>query len=208
MAKTPAGKSPPPRKSATKKPAAPKKAVGSVAHAIKADIHRAAANGYRFYVYALADDAGTFYIGKGCRTRVFQHERLWHSDGNGVKQSRIRACGEPKKTILAFFQDEQAAYALERQLIKDSRAELTNIAGGTVTADQSRAARAMNMLACLAPFDEWVKRLASDQVATCISLGGSLRAFYNTFRAALVAECTSPTLLSISVPGEIEVQYV
>lgn len=35
MAKTPAGKSPPPRKSATKKPAAPKKAVGSVAPARK-----------------------------------------------------------------------------------------------------------------------------------------------------------------------------
>lgn len=196
MAQSPAGK---PRK--TPKPAAsPKKAAGSSASTLKDDIARAAANGFRYYVYALADAQGVFYIGKGTRNRVFHHEQLMGSDSNGAKKARIAAAGQVTKTILAFFNDEASAYAFERGLIAEGRSGLTNMAGGSTTQAEASAAQARSILERMAAFDDWAPRLSTEKVAFCISMAGSVRAFYDKLKASIQAEATNPTPRSIFVP--------
>lgn len=95
-----------------------------------------------FYVYALIDprDKSIFYIGKGIDGRVLKHEERTR---RGVIQNRkkveriqaIFAAGlKVEKRILAAFESEELALALEDHLINELRFDgLTNIMGGSTT---------------------------------------------------------------------------
>lgn len=197
MATKPGGKKPAPRKPApvlTKKSTAKKpKAVGIRASALHLAIEAAKDRGYPFYVYTLADADGVFYVGKGTRGRLFQHERLSRFDRNAVKKARIMSSGEPEKAIVGFFRDAGAALECEAERIKESRDDLTNITGGSTTWDQVAKARAQILLDNMAQFDVWASRLSQQKAQFCIGFAGSLRRFYDLFLAAIQAEALDPT---------------
>jgi hypothetical protein len=194
MAKEPAGKKPAPRKTVAPKPAAPvKRVAGEAVLKLRADIAAARAAGYLFYVYTLSDMEGVFYIGKGTKHRLFDHERLSACDRNAVKQARIRVGGEPVKAILAFFKDEAAALAFEAGCIEESRDTLTNIAGGAITTDQVVRARAQELLDGMLSFDDWAPRLSPMGMVSCARVAGSVRAFYDRLRAAAEQVVANPS---------------
>lgn len=204
MATKPSGKKPAPRKPApvpTKKPAAKKtKAAGIRAPGLRLAIEAAKDRGYPFYVYTLADADGVFYVGKGTGGRLFQHERLSTLDRNAAKKARIMAFGVPEKAIIGFFRDAAAALECEAERIKESRDELTNIAGGSTTWDQSAKARMQLLLNNMAQFDVWAVRLPQQKAQFCIGFAGSLRRFYDLFLAAIQAEAQNPTPASFFQP--------
>lgn len=174
----------------------------SPSHApLAAEITEAAGRGFPFYVYTLADQAGVFYVGKGRGDRVFHHERLQAGDNNHAKKARIKASGEPEKTVLAYFLDEPAAYQFERDLIQERRAGLTNMAGGTVTWEQSARARATYLLGSMKDVEAWICSLAPEKLALIERAIGPARVFYEEIRAVLVNEATNPTPLRVFVPS-------
>jgi hypothetical protein len=90
-----------------------------------------------YYVYELTDprDGLPFYVGKGVRARIHQHEREARAGGDTAKCQRIReieAAGlEVGKRYVRWFSDEQAAYDFEAEHIAALGPEtLTNIAAG------------------------------------------------------------------------------
>lgn len=177
-------------------------AAGVAAPALWGDIQTAAAHGRPYYVYTLSDADGVFYVGKGKGRRVFHHERV-KTDRNGAKLARIARCGgEPTKEILAFFSDEGSAFACERDLIRESRETLTNMAGGVVDAAAVSKARAQSMLDRMLPLDRWKASLAGrpDVVRLAVSVAGSLDALYATLRRAVEKQAADPSPVSIFVP--------
>jgi hypothetical protein len=92
---------------------------------------------FRFYVYTLTDprDGKIFYVGKGQGNRLNQHERdaVRHRHANWPKEHRIREILAARKSLVAekvaFFDDEDEAYAHEAALIA-SLDGLTNIMPG------------------------------------------------------------------------------
>lgn len=177
-------------------------AAGVAAPALWDDIQTAAAHGRPFYVYTLSDAEGVFYVGKGKGRRVFHHERA-KMDRNGAKLARIFRCGgEPAKQILAFFADEGAAFACERELIGEGRDTLTNMAGGVVDATAASKARAQSMLDRMLALDRWKASLAGrpDVVRLAVSVAGSLDALYATLRRALERQAVDSSPVSIFVP--------
>lgn len=95
----------------------------------------------RYYVYRLIDplDGGTFYIGKGCGQRAWQHTKDAKRGRicNGKKQLRIRkiidAGREPVVKLVQERMAEQDALELEKRLIAAEREKLTNVASGENT---------------------------------------------------------------------------
>lgn len=93
-----------------------------------------------YYVYCLIDPRNNeiFYVGKGCGSRVFNHQQ---EDGYGPKNSKIKeiqAAGyDITKCIIRYGLNEQEAFHLEGALIDllSSRVwntrKLLNIMGGT-----------------------------------------------------------------------------
>lgn len=94
-----------------------------------------------FYVYTLTDPRSgeAFYVGKGKGRRAWTHEpaALAGRDRNGLKAEVIRQLHRgglrPLITIVADGLSEREALSLERRMIKDRRATLTNIAAGSRT---------------------------------------------------------------------------
>ena len=91
----------------------------------------------KFYVYELVDPRTDeiFYVGKGKNNRANEHEREARNGVNGPKCDRIREIMEAGERIkinkVKHFEDEQEAYAFERERIEQIGIEnLTNIAPG------------------------------------------------------------------------------
>jgi hypothetical protein len=92
----------------------------------------------RFYVYTLADPftGRAFYVGKGKGGRAYDHTdavRKGRRTGNDRKDDTIAGIlskgSEPTISIVASFEDEQAAFDLEVKLIAETPG-LTNIRKG------------------------------------------------------------------------------
>lgn len=159
---------------------------------VLAAITDAAARGFPFYVYTLADAQGVFYVGKGKGARLLTHGRV-ASDHNAQKMIRIAAAGVDQvcREVVAFFKDAGAAFGLERQLIAEKAGNLTNATGGCADPYESEKARARAMLARVVPFDQCAMRR--------IPRG---RDIYDALVAALQQEAENPTPSSITFfPG-------
>lgn len=121
-----------------------------------AEISNAAQSGYPFYVYTLADKAGVFYVGKGTKARLFQHQTLPKSDKNTAKLARIRASGQMlTHTIVAYFSGSEDALAHEATLIRDLDG-LTNLAlGDPLSPFEKAQLKAKDILDRIVPFEQW-----------------------------------------------------
>ena len=102
-----------------------------------------------FYVYELRDQAGVpFYVGKGSKRRVHEHERRAKAGIKSHLCHKIRKLWRlgftVQKTIVFRARDEQAAFAEEKRLIAYyGRANLTNQTdGGDGPCGMSAEARA------------------------------------------------------------------
>lgn len=75
----------------------------------------------RFYVYILSDDGTPFYVGKGQKSRVHQHEKEAKKNCECPKCQRIRAVWasgfEITKSIVFESDDETEVMQRERDLI-------------------------------------------------------------------------------------------
>lgn len=182
-----------------------------MADEIKASIDAAAAHGFLFYVYTLADADGVFYVGKGKGRRLFHHEQLQDGDTNHVKKARICAAGEHfKREILAFFCDESAAYALERELIAEWRVDLTNIQGGMIAPDEARLARMQALKDGILPFDAWCQKASDWQRMGAIGAFGSMDAAYLFLMEMIDHLMANPVPTRVFIPrpvGYREVAY-
>ncbi len=90
-----------------------------------------------YYVYELIDprDNEPFYVGKGKGNRMYAHECDARRGKPGPKCDRIRdilgSGHSVKANILKYFEDEVAAYAHEKHVIKSYGFDtLTNLNGG------------------------------------------------------------------------------
>ena len=124
-------------------------------------ISNAAKAGYPFYVYTLSDDAGVFYVGKGTKARLFQHQKLLDSDKNAAKITRIRASGKSlAHSVVAYFSNSGEAFSYESKLIGDIEG-LTNISlGDPVTPYEKAKLKATEILSRIVPFDQWAPPVA------------------------------------------------
>lgn len=106
----------------------------------------------KWYVYTLVDprDGQVFYVGKGCRGRIHQHEKdaanpnaVCSKKINKIKELWDAGC-EVQKGFHAFFWDEQAAYDCETDLIEEIGLDsLTNLLpGGQKAWERRRQERA------------------------------------------------------------------
>lgn len=92
----------------------------------------------RWYVYTLIDPrcGSVFYVGKGCGSRIEQHEKdARFKDASTKKLNKIRSIwadgAEIEKAKVAYFWEEQDAYDHETDLIASfGLANLTNIHPG------------------------------------------------------------------------------
>lgn len=90
----------------------------------------------KYYVYRLIDPRTNtpFYIGKGSGRRAWQHLSRSYGHRNLHKQERVRdirsSGGEPLVDIIRDQLSECEALEMERALIVEHRAILTNIASG------------------------------------------------------------------------------
>ncbi len=133
---------------------------------IKQIIKVAESNGYKFYCYYLIDprDESVFYVGKGTKDRIFNHER---NVFNGKIQNLsktvkireiLRECGYVKKQIVAFSNNEFDAYSVERLHIHVHYQNLTNSQPPRINRVEQSKNEAKYCLSQVVPFDLW-KRL-------------------------------------------------
>jgi len=94
-----------------------------------------------YYVYTLSAPDGTvFYVGKGCRGRILDHEREARRGHRCYKCNKIRKIwrtgGEVKPAIVFTTPSEAAAYNYEAELIGHiGLTNLTNTAPGAIVAE-------------------------------------------------------------------------
>lgn len=166
-------------------------------------IKGAAAHGHSFYVYTLADTGGVFYVGKGKGRRIFAHGKPDAQDTNYTKQLRIQEAERVERAVVAFFREEWAAYAFERELIAQHGPGLTNIASGCTASAEASRARLLLLKSKLAPLEVWRTTASAWQRDMAIELHGSVEAFYSAFTTELDRLLTygSPTTLFVPFAG-------
>jgi hypothetical protein len=189
------GKTAPAKKSATRTPRGGAAAFGPYQLRLQADIQAAAQAGYPFYVYALSDDDGVFYIGKGQRNRVFAHGKRGDKS-NAAKLLRIASAGLVVREVLAYFNCERASLDCERERIAELREHLTNIASGGTHQDPRQAASdfAASLLAQAVPLEQY-------NPPPWLTDKASARKAYALFLDALRREVAMPT------PSVIELDH-
>lgn len=147
-----------------------------------------------FYVYLLIDpnDGQIFYVGKGKGRRMYQHVRaaLNGDVDNSAKYDRIKQILDSGQDVVhkifSLHEKEDDAFAVEKMLIEEfAPLGLTNIVHGVVTENQWVNRRAKILLEALKPFETWEANASPDVVASCISLCGSMQAFYDEVREML-----------------------
>jgi hypothetical protein len=147
-----------------------------------------------FYVYLLIDpnDGQIFYVGKGKGRRMYQHVRaaLNGDVDNSAKYDRIKQILDSGQDVVhkifSLHEKEDDAFAVEKMLIEEfAPLGLTNIVHGVVTENQWVNRRAKILLEMLKPFETWEAGASPDVVASCISLCGSMQAFYDEVRKTL-----------------------
>jgi hypothetical protein len=168
----------------------------------RAEIAAAARAGFGFYVYELADAAGTFYVGKGCGQRAFAHLRLPGEDRNHRKLLRIAQAGQSLAVrIVAYFRCEAAAFAEEAARIKAGAAWLTNIASGQAgEAVEQRKAHAARMLSAVKPFERWAAGLPPALMTVA-------RLVYDRITGELARQAVSPAPVEIAFGRDGKVIY-
>lgn len=147
-----------------------------------------------FYVYLLIDpnDGQIFYVGKGKGRRMFQHVRaaLNGDVDNSAKYDRIKQILDSGQDVIhkifSLHEKEDDAFAVEKMLIEEfAPLGLTNIVHGVVTENQWVNRRAKILLETLKPFEIWAANARPDVIESCISLSGSMQAFYDEVREML-----------------------
>lgn len=160
------------------------------------EISNAAASGFRFYVYTLADSQGVFYVGKGAKGRVFQHLARRAQDTNLAKRSRLMATDSIGHAVVAYFNDEGEAYRHEAVLIRDTPG-LTNIAlGDWLEPIERTRTQARDMLSRIVPFENWRPTAAAACFMDAIG-ASSMRELYDSLTAELTKQIEGPAPTSI-----------
>jgi hypothetical protein len=162
------------------------------------EISNAARSGYPFYVYSLADQDGVFYIGKGKGRRVFQHEALADSDTNVAKRARIRASGNNlDRQVIAYFIAQEDAYTFESSLILGSSGLTNRYLLEYVSPMEKTRNKAQDMLARIAPFEDWHPRKEYLDMFLKVMGFATPRELHDWIVADLKAEIENPTPTSI-----------
>jgi len=180
----------------------------SAAQEIRNQIEKASAHGFPFYVYALEDAQGVFYIGKGTRSRVFAHEREARTKPlNAAKCARIRKSNfEISYRVLAYFNDEQAAYGFEREQIK-AHESLTNVAPGCGDRKQAVIEQFRLMLENVVPFEETALAKNPDRFPYKLMGAKTARDFYDRLISEIKKEIANPTPRTITIGRDNSVRY-
>jgi hypothetical protein len=165
---------------------------GNVATAAKEAGLEFQKQGAAYYVYLLVDPATEqiFYVGKGKGRRMFAHVREARAGriDNVQKYQRIcaiHAAGNAVRVVvLANFQHEADAFAMERSLINRFTG-LTNLSTGREATGVLAQERARAALALMLPLKEWQDAMPSEMAKMVESEWGSAEAFYKTAVAHL-----------------------
>lgn len=148
-----------------------------------------------YYVYMLADPVSwrVFYVGKGKGKRIKHHAARCKAGkvDNAEKHKAIREIIERGDHVLELvfgsYQDERAAYCVERKLIESLRGYgLTNIMLGIVTNDERAEAQARELLTRTKTYKDWIRTASTDQLNAAAKIGGSHVAFYREFIGSLL----------------------
>lgn len=169
------------------------------------------------YCYALADQFGiVFYIGKGIRDRMYQHEKEAHRGGGGEKCQRIREIlksgGDVQYSVLGVYESHSEAFNAEREFIAAHKG-LTNVrpgGGGVRDAKERICQQAVKLLAKLKPFHEWEPAIPAELRSAITNVFGSPRAAYQLFLDELTNACSHPAPTSVVVGsnGMAEFEWV
>ncbi len=133
----------------------------SLMHSIK----KAKEKGYRFYCYCLIDprDNSIFYIGKGTKNRILQHEKdvIKGRIQNPAKTVKVREilneCGYLRKQIIAFSKNECDAFDVERLHIQLYGYQLTNSQSPRINKIEQSKQEAKYCLSRVIPINVWIR---------------------------------------------------
>lgn len=143
-----------------------------------------------YYTYLLVDprDSSIFYVGKGKGWRMRQH-------GLDVERGRIDNAAKHRRIaeihadglevdcrVVACFQDEGEALALEMVLIVALREGLTNISGGNRTANDIAKEQARYYLSRMKSLDEWWASATAEQWHAAEVMGGPHHCYNSAVR--------------------------
>ncbi len=118
-----------------------------------------------FYTYLLIDPRSEkiFYVGKGKNKRIATHAQRAKKGkiDNPIKFSKIkdihRAGMDVIERVFSTHLDEEEAFTVERLLILQlAEHGLTNISGGTISAEEATKKAALNSLMAMKPYQEWI----------------------------------------------------
>ena len=140
----------------------------------------------KYYVYHLIDprDNSVFYVGKGCGCRIKQHSKDAKAGRvqNAEKHRRIEGIHKAGlnvvESIVADNLTEEQALKCEREMIRDMKQNITNIANGIMSNAEKAPEQAKALIKMTKPFDVWVATISNYRRKAVIAASGSLEAFY------------------------------